>query len=127
MLGIKNLMSHQKEQELNREAESLAVRRKFIGDKADQQAEERNGEMGDNLNLGDTYHPAPIIIPPQKDDSLLKNLLLIGLGGIGVWGASQVLDKLPAPQPAPLTQPREQTEVSVGFGSPEDYDILKSK
>lgn len=126
MIALKNLMSHSREQELNREAESLAVRREFIGKDADKQAAERAGEMGDNLNLGDHNYPPPIIMAP-KEDSLLKSLLLLGAGGIGVWGASQVLEKLEEPPSVPLVQPQENTEVSVGFGSVEDYNILKGQ
>lgn len=123
LIGLQNLQSHQKEQALNREAESKAVRRQWLGNEADSMQAD---DMGHNI-LGDINHPAPVIVAGGDSSSGLKTLAALALGGLlgsGGLAAGAAAMYFAARQQEPaktVEQPAEQTDYSLGLGKLEDY------
>lgn len=123
LLGIRKMERDDQEQHLNREAESKAARRQWIGDAADDDKDA--DDMGNQTILGDVTNPTPIVVAGNQGGSdTLKTLaamalgVLVGGGGLAAGAAAAYLLNRPDTE-TPVVAPTE--EPNIGLGRIEDY------
>jgi len=125
VLGAEQLEREQLSHARNREAEEAYVRKTAWGSTQGEADVSEADDMRQTV-LGDINHPAPIIMPPQQNNTLATLALLaasavpIGLGGaaLGYMLRPSAPEQPVAPMPA-----FDDETVTIGLGRIEDYMI----
>lgn len=115
LMGLDWMNRYQERHGRNEEAENVWYRKQMGVESGDVEQED---DMR-NVQLGDNYHPAPVVVQPPNSNSLATALMAAILGGglgvggymLGSRGGSNDPDK-----------PEFETEsVTMGLGRIEDY------
>lgn len=124
IIGARQMQYEAKSHQRNRDAEEAYVRKNVWGSDESPAAD---ADMGHTI-LGDVTNPTPIVIAGQQRQGLgTLGTLAVGLLGASIPGlgiAGYLLGNYLAnkdQQPAPVVQPNDGDDFSLGLGRIEDY------